>query len=65
MPWASSGDMPHEENELSPREQSTYDAALDVLAMYFRGEMDYGDVPPKPLNNEEPPDDPEVPVPVT
>lgn len=30
---------------LSPREQSTYDAALSTLRLYFLGEMDYTDPP--------------------
>src|SRR6056297_1081769 len=37
------GDMPGQEIDLSKREQAAYDAALDVLVLYFRGEMHFGD----------------------
>ncbi|MEM7228981.1 MAG: hypothetical protein AAF432_09220 [Planctomycetota bacterium] len=33
--------------QLSPNEQRVADAALDVLTLYFTGEMDYGDAPPR------------------
>ena len=33
--------------DLSITEQKCHQAALDVLLSYFRGEMDYGDAPPK------------------
>lgn len=42
----SSGDMPSQEQELSKREQAAYDAALDVMILYFRCEMDFGDTNP-------------------
>ena len=41
----SVSDVPLARNDLSPREQTTYEAALNVLLLYFRGEMDFGDVP--------------------
>ena len=56
------GDVPLAGNELSPREQSTYEAALDVLLLYFRGEMDYGDVAPSRVSDDG--DDPKQRVPV-
>jgi hypothetical protein len=31
--------------DLNPREQSTYDAALSALRLYFLGEMDYAGEP--------------------
>ena len=41
---------------------STYDAALDVLFQYFRGEMDFGDVNPGHAPPEDD-SDPRDPVP--
>lgn len=53
------GDCPREQGELTPKERAVYDAALDVLNSYFRGEMDFGDNPPI----SSPPDDrPQSPV---
>lgn len=37
--------FPREGRALSGREQAVYDAALDVLVAYFRGEQDYADGP--------------------
>lgn len=48
--------------ELSRHETAVRDAALDVLRLYFMGEMDYGDAPPRPP--EDPPDEMPAPVPV-
>lgn len=35
------------EEKLTPREQATYDAALDCLKLYFLGETDHGSIPTK------------------
>lgn len=49
--------------ELTPIEQRVYNNALQVLDMYFTGEMDYGDrvpLPPEPRDGDGPP---KVPAP--
>lgn len=56
-------DCTQERNELTEPEAAVRHAALDVLRLYFLGEMDYGDAPPRPPR--EPPDDLGAPVPVT
>lgn len=61
-PTTPLGERLFESGELSKREHATYDAALDVLNLYFRGEQDFGDVPPQPVDNE--PENPQPPVPV-
>lgn len=55
-------DCSMQRQELSTREIAVRDAALDVLRLYFMGEMDYGDAPPRPP--QDPPDDAPAPVPV-
>ena len=54
---ALSGDMPRDERELSRKEQVVYDSALDVLRMYFQGEMEFESPPPMPqdFGEEDPP----------
>jgi hypothetical protein len=56
------GGVSHERLPLSAREQATYDAALDVLQQYFRGEMDFGDPRPGFMRPDEP-EPPQAPVP--
>ncbi|MCA9286887.1 MAG: hypothetical protein KDA22_16810, partial [Phycisphaerales bacterium] len=48
--------------ELSAAERAVERLALRVLAQYFSGEMDFGDIPPTPPP-EAPPDDGDAPVP--
>lgn len=55
-------DCIQDRHELSPAQAAVQAAALDVLRMYFQGEMDYGDAPPRPPS--EPPESPPAPVPV-
>ena len=38
--------------ELEPAEKRVHQLALDVLARYFAGEMDYGDRPPRGAESE-------------
>ena len=60
-PLSLSGDTPTGGEELSPKEQAAYNAALDVLIAYFRGEMDFGDTNPGTIQETDD-DDPKEPV---
>lgn len=55
------GQVTSEGRDLSQREQTVYDAALEVLRAYFTGEKDYAIVE----RETEPPkgDDPKAPIP--
>lgn len=62
-PFSSSGDMPPNFGVLTSKEQAAYDAALDVLIAYFRGEMEFGDTNSGVIPVDRP-DDPKDSVPV-
>ena len=54
------GDAPHAGDDLSPKEQATYDAALNCLCLYFNGEMDFDPAEPV-IPHRRDDDDPHVP----
>lgn len=62
VPGALPGDAPRDGRDLSKKEQATYDAALDCLLLYFRGEMDFGGAPPSAPPDDD--DNPRQPEPV-
>lgn len=52
-PQSVNSDVPLAQRDLTPREQHVYDAALEVLDLYFRGECDFA--PPPPDDDDKPP----------
>lgn len=54
-------DCTTERTQLGQPESAVRHAALDVLRLYFSGEMDYGDAPP--TRPQDPPE-PTAPIPV-
>jgi len=62
MPVMGFDQRPADPPDPTAKEKAAYESALDVMRLYFSGEMDYGDSPPASHIGGD--DNPESPAPV-